>query len=86
MVTIDTILSKGVRGSGARAQSAWLFAGIRSFVQWLKLWKRRRATRVHLSQLTEHQLRDVGLTPDIADREIRKSRLLLIERRYQPPF
>jgi uncharacterized protein YjiS (DUF1127 family) len=52
----------------------------------LALWSRRRKTRVHLAELTEQQLRDVGLTPDMAEREIRKSRLLLVERGYQPPF
>jgi len=41
---------------------------------------------VHLSQLTEDQLRDVGLSPEMAEREMKKSRLLLVERAYQPPF
>jgi uncharacterized protein YjiS (DUF1127 family) len=54
--------------------------------EWLKRRWRRRTTRVHLSELTEQQLRDVGLSPEMAAREIRKSRLLLIERPYQPPF
>jgi len=52
----------------------------------LALWWRRRRTRAHLSELTEQQLRDVGLTPEMAEREIRKSRLLLVERGFQPPF
>ena len=33
----------------------------------------KRRTRIHLSQLTEDELKDVGLTVDQADREIRKS-------------
>ncbi|MDR7027813.1 DUF1127 domain-containing protein [Rhizobium rosettiformans] len=47
---------------------------------------RRRRTRLHLAQLTEAQLRDVGLTPEMAEREIAKSRLLMLDRPYQPPF
>ncbi|WP_210251772.1 DUF1127 domain-containing protein [Agrobacterium sp. MA01] len=57
-----------------------------SLARMLKLWWRVRKTRVQLSQLTEEQLRDVGLSPDMAEREIRKSRLLLIDRCFQPPM
>ncbi|MDM8014592.1 MAG: DUF1127 domain-containing protein [Rhizobium sp.] len=57
-----------------------------SLARMLKLWWRVRKTRVLLSQLTEEQLRDVGLSPDMAEREIRKSRLLLIDRCFQPPM
>ncbi len=44
----------------------------------VKLQKRR--TRVHLSRLDEMALRDIGLTKEQADREIRRS-LPLYERR-----
>ncbi|WP_349364822.1 MAG: DUF1127 domain-containing protein [Roseitalea porphyridii] len=33
----------------------------------------KRRTRIHLSKLGVEELRDVGLTPDQADSEIRKS-------------
>ncbi|MBB5277071.1 uncharacterized protein YjiS (DUF1127 family) [Rhizobium rosettiformans] len=52
----------------------------------MTFWLRRRRTRLHLAQLTEEQLRDVGLTPEMAEREIGKSRLLMLDRPYQPPF
>ncbi|QBK32357.1 DUF1127 domain-containing protein [Roseitalea porphyridii] len=33
----------------------------------------KRRTRIHLSKLGVEELRDIGLTPDQADSEIRKS-------------
>ena len=45
----------------------------------VKLQKRR--TRVHLSRLDEDALRDIGLTKEQADMEIRRS-LPLYERRH----
>ena len=86
MVTIETIGSKAVVAPVQLPRLAWLAATLQAVWRALSLWQRRRATRVHLSQLTDDQLRDVGLSPDMAEREIRKSRLLLIERPYQPPF
>ncbi|MFN3318124.1 MAG: DUF1127 domain-containing protein [Allorhizobium sp.] len=86
MVTIETIGSKAVVAPVQPPRLAWLSATIQAARRALALWQRRRTTRVHLSQLTEDQLRDVGLSPDVAEREIRKSRLLLVERSYQPPF
>ena len=86
MVTIETIGSKTGVAPVQPPRLAWLAATIQAAGRALALWQRRRTTRVHLSQLTEDQLRDVGLSPDVAEREIRKSRLLLLERPYQPPF
>lgn len=86
MVTIETIGSKAVVAPVRPPRLAWLAATIQTAGRVLALWQRRRTTRVHLSQLTDDQLRDVGLSPDLAEREIRKSRLLLLERPYQPPF
>lgn len=86
MVTIETIGSKAVVAPVQPPRLAWLAATIQTAGRMLTLWRRRRTTRVHLSQLTEDQLRDVGLSPDMAEREIRKSRLLLVERPFQPPF
>lgn len=85
MVTIDTIASTGGNAPVRRARLAWLRAIVRAVGPALKLWRRQRRTRIHLSHLTDAQLRDVGLSPDRAEREIRKSRLLLVERHYQPP-
>ncbi|THV10994.1 DUF1127 domain-containing protein [Rhizobium rhizophilum] len=86
MVTIETITSNADNALVRPARSAWLAASVRAVGEALKLWRRRRTTRVHLSQLTDEQLRDVGLSPDMAEREIRKSRLLLLDRPLQPPF
>ena len=36
------------------------------------LWTQRRKTRVHLSRLDDHMLRDIGLSPREADIEMRK--------------
>lgn len=86
MVTMETIGPEAgsekiaVAGRGDRSSPA------RSFGVRLKLWWRGRRTRAHLSQLTEEQLRDVGLSPEMASREIKKSRLLLLDRPVQPPM
>lgn len=84
MVTIDTIAAEVPPKQASAAAGVAL--SVRGMGEWLKRRWRRRTTRVHLSELTEQQLRDVGLSPEMAAREIRKSRLLLIERPYQPPF
>jgi uncharacterized protein YjiS (DUF1127 family) len=85
MVTIDTISTDHAVEAVVplRAGGAFSLDGVRTR---LTLWWRRRRTRAHLSELTEQQLRDVGLTPEMAEREIRKSRLLLVDRGFQPPF
>ncbi len=86
MVTIETIGSKAAVAPVQPPRLVGLAATLQVVWRALTLWRRRRTTRVHLSQLTEDQLRDVGLSPDVAEREIRKSRLLLVERPFQPPF
>ncbi len=85
MVTIDTIATDDAAEAVVPVRVGGVFSldGVRTR---LKLWWRRRRTRAHLCQLTELQLRDVGLTPDMAEREIRKSKLLLLDRPFQPPF
>jgi uncharacterized protein YjiS (DUF1127 family) len=85
VVAIDTIASdQSVEAVlPVRADGAFSLKGVKA---WLQLWWRRRRTRAHLSGLTEQQLRDVGLTPEMAEREIRKSKLLLLDRPFQPPF
>ncbi len=85
MVTIDTISTDHSDEAVLPGPVAGVFSldGVRTR---LKLWWRRRRTRADLCQLTELQLRDVGLTPDMAEGEIRKSKLLLLDRPFQPPF
>ncbi|MDQ0421495.1 uncharacterized protein YjiS (DUF1127 family) [Peteryoungia aggregata LMG 23059] len=85
MVTIDTIATGHAVEAVVPAPVGAVFS-LSGVMTRLKLWWRRRRTRAHLCQLTELQLRDVGLTPDMAEREIRKSKLLLLDRPFQPPF
>ncbi|WP_193177895.1 DUF1127 domain-containing protein [Oricola nitratireducens] len=42
-------------------------------VHWLRLWRRKRRSRRHLSDLADWQLRDIGVSPRQAKREVRKS-------------
>ena len=86
MVTIDTMPSSDSRQKIALPIRNEASSPLSSLALMLKLWWRVRKTRVQLSQLTEEQLCDVGLSPDMAEREIRKSRLLLIDRCFQPPM
>lgn len=85
MVTIDTIATDHAVEAvvPVRADGMFSLKGVRTRLQF---WWRRRSTRAHLLDLTEQQLRDVGLTPEMAEREIRKSKLLLLDRPFQPPF
>jgi uncharacterized protein YjiS (DUF1127 family) len=86
MVTIDTIPSADSRQLFPLAIQKGASSPLSSLARMLKLWWRARKTRVQLSQLTEEQLRDVGLSSEMAAREIRKSRLLLLDRPVQPPM
>lgn len=85
MVTIDTIATDHAVETVVPVRVGGVFSldGVRTR---LTLWWRRRRTRAHLCQLTEMELRDVGLTPEMAEQEIRKSKLLLLDRPFQPPF
>jgi len=56
MVTIGTIASTGDYAPVRRARLAWLRAIVRAVGPALKLWRRQRRTRIHLSHLTEAQL------------------------------
>ena len=86
MVTIDTIAPRPTRQKVALPVRKGALLPFRGLARALKLWWRARSTRVQLSQLTEEQLRDVGLSAEMAAREIRKSRLLLLDRPVQPPM
>lgn len=76
MGTIDTIRFRHVKIAGVCYDSA----GAVPFRVWLTVLAamvaaklERRRTRIHLSRLTTDELKDVGLTADQADHEIRKS-------------
>jgi uncharacterized protein YjiS (DUF1127 family) len=85
MVTIGSIAPVPEQETGASGREK-VTRSLRDIGKRLALWWRRRRTRVHLSELTDQQLRDVGLSREMARREINKSRLLLIDRPCQPPF
>ena len=59
-----------------RQEIAWLLSGWHwpplDLAATLRLWQRRRKTRLTLSYLDAAQLRDVGLHPDSARREAEK--------------
>jgi len=82
-VTIDSIDPVEDGGAGADRQSV---VATWSMFRLFSLWRRRRVTRIHLAALTPYQLKDIGLTKEEAQREIRRSRLLPIDRAIQPPF
>lgn len=84
MVTMDTISVEEPCNAVDPAHTVPVFS-LRGVRERLQLWWRRRKTRVRLSELSEQQLQDVGLSVEMAEREIRKSRLLLLDRPYQPP-
>ena len=86
MVTIETFASSDSHQVIALPIRKEASSPSRSLARMLKLWWRARRTRVQLSQLTEEQLRDVGLSSEMASREIRKSRMLLLDRPVQPPM
>lgn len=61
----------GVRYDTASAVPFRVWA--RMFVAMVVAKYEKRRTRIHLSKLGPEELRDVGLSPDQADAEIRKS-------------
>jgi uncharacterized protein YjiS (DUF1127 family) len=85
MVTIDAITTDHAVETVVPVRVGGVFSLDGVMIR-LKLWWCRRRTRAHLYQLTELELRDVGLTPEMAEQEIRKSKLLLLDRPFQPPF
>lgn len=78
MGTIDTILFRfrplTVDGVTYRTVSDVPFSvWVRVAAAVMASMLEKRRTRIHLSQLTAQELRDIGVTPDQADAEIRKS-------------
>lgn len=47
-------------------------AEVRGLMALVALWRNRRATRRDLARMSEHMLRDIGLTPGDAADEIAK--------------
>lgn len=83
--TIDTIYPDGyARETLFRSAGDMLTPSVRP-KRWLARlwrglchWRMKRAGRLALHDLTEDQLRDIGLTRIDAEREVQKSRLLML--------
>lgn len=76
MVTIDTIHGETIKGTDLSASKArslgantWIARARLAMVRWWML----RSTRIHLADLDDHLLRDVGLTRHEAREELKKS-------------
>lgn len=83
--TIDTIYPDGyARETLFRSAGDMLAPSVRPtrllarLWQGLSHWRVKRAGRLALHDLTEDQLRDIGLTRIDAEREVQKSRLLML--------
>ncbi len=82
--SIDTMYPDGYVRSLFRSSGDLLAPGERqtSFLAglWLNLchWRMKRAGRMALHELTDDQLRDIGVTRVEAEREVQKSRLLML--------
>ncbi len=66
--TIDTIRVRMREVSHAR-RSGW-----QNFVEWCSMRLTLRRSRIELMELTDDQLRDIGITRSAADKEARKVR------------
>lgn len=84
MVTIETI--RRATGSRVAAHEKIRPAFWSRCVEVFHLWRRQRVTRARLADLSEAQLRDIGLTLEQAQREVNKSRFLGVARPVQPPY
>lgn len=83
--SIDTIYPDGYAGEALfRSAGDMLTPSVRPkrflarLWQGLSHWQIRRAGRLALHDLTDDQLRDIGLTRIDAEREVQKSRLLML--------
>jgi uncharacterized protein YjiS (DUF1127 family) len=70
MITIDTI-STGFSDE-PKKNEALSASKRRTLVNWLGNIAVKRRTRIHLSELTDAQLRDIGISPAQARREMRR--------------
>lgn len=84
MVTIDTI--GAANGNRVEAGREGVWSGFwKRLAHAFHLWRRQRVTRARLADLSDAQLRDIGLTFEQAQREVNKSRFLGVDRPVQPP-
>ncbi|WP_409421293.1 DUF1127 domain-containing protein [Pseudaeromonas sp. ZJS20] len=51
---------------------AWLKAGAQALVSLLRRWRRNQQDRLTLSQLSEYQLKDIGISREQWQEEINK--------------
>jgi uncharacterized protein YjiS (DUF1127 family) len=56
----------------ASARAGALFSTIRRMLHMVRVWNTRGASRRQLAMLSDHILRDIGLTRDDVDRELLK--------------
>ena len=84
MMTIDTIslpVEKTAPGGRLSVLAAW-----HAFVRRVLAWSSRSRSRQALSELTEDQLRDIGLTEYEARREARRSLMVRLGESRLPPL
>jgi uncharacterized protein YjiS (DUF1127 family) len=73
MGTIDTIDGAAGTVQPSRSYPPALITGLQRIVGKLRIAMRNRRTRVHLADLTDDQLRDIGITRQEARKEVGKS-------------
>lgn len=73
MGTIDTIINDRNATGGRVGSSRGLRSVISRLFVALRAWSVKRRSRSALRDLTEDQLRDIGLTPNDVGREVAKS-------------
>jgi uncharacterized protein YjiS (DUF1127 family) len=79
MMTIDTISSRIEQDIPRRKSLGTMWRGL---IRGLLAWSSRSA----LSELTEDQLRDIGLNEEEARREARRSLMVRLDGSRLPPF
>lgn len=89
MSTIDTIpfRARSITVAGivyTSAQAVPFRVWVRVLVAMVAAKLDRRRTRIQLSKLTESELRDIGISPAEADREIRRSLPFYERHRIEP--
>ena len=73
MSTIDTIRrSDGAESHPARSQNSGLLHTASALIGWFGNAMMKRRTRLHLSELSDDLLNDVGIAPAEARREIKR--------------
>jgi uncharacterized protein YjiS (DUF1127 family) len=83
MMTIDTISSRIEQDIPRRKSLGTMWRGL---IRGLLAWSSRSRSRQALSELTEDQLRDIGLNEEEARREARRSLMVRLDGSRLPPF